>query len=142
MWTQSLILAYTVHQRGFYNISADDKADNFCYYLLLKTFMIISLKQIIFFISGLDYLGSCLDIQCTDEHVSVTLTKQGPVKLNIFLYKSSKSELLSLGHVRKLPRQKFAVKSSSATHGSKFSTLMMGFAVFFTKTLVSILRSF
>ena len=97
---------------------------------------------VIFFISGLDYLGSCLDIQCTDEHVTLTLTKQGPVKLNIFLYKSSKSELLSLGHVCKLPRQKFAVKSSSATHGSNFSTLMMGFAVFFTKTLVSILRSF
>ena len=97
---------------------------------------------VIFFISGLDYLGSCLDIQCTDEHVKVTLTKQGPVQLNIFLYKSSKSELLSLGHVRKLPRQKFAVKSSSAAHGSNFSTIVMGIAVLFTKTLVSMLRSF
>ena len=76
-------------------------------------------------------MGSSLNIHCTDASVSVTLIKEGGVRLCLYLYKSSKSEDLSLDKTVTVSRQKFAIyRKNSAAKLASGSTLMMCLAVF------------
>ena len=75
-------------------------------------------------------MGSSLNIHCTDTSVSVTLIKEGAVRLCLYLYKSSKSEDLSLDKTMTVSRQKFAVyRKNSAAKLASGSTLMTGLAI-------------